>query len=58
MDIKEPVNVAGDGRCDSPGHNALFGLYSLMDTTTKKIVAATVIKVCSQFYNLINIYHS
>ena len=39
------VDVAGDGRCDSPGHNALFGMYSLMDVTSKKILTLHVLKV-------------
>ena len=39
------IYVAGDGRCDGPGHNALFGMYSLMDVTTKKIFTLHVLKV-------------
>ena len=39
------VDVTGDGRCDSPGHSALFGLYSLMDAKTRKILTAHVLKV-------------
>ena len=39
------VDVTGDGRCDSPGHSALFGLYSLMDAKTRKILTAHVLTV-------------
>ena len=39
------VDVAGDGSFDSPGHNALFGMYSLMDITSKKILLLHVLKV-------------
>lgn len=49
--LKGAVNVAGDGRCDSPGHSALFCLYSLMDTNTKKIISAHVLKVSSFMIN-------
>ena len=30
--------LAGDDRCDSPGHNAKYGTYSVMEVTTEKIV--------------------
>ena len=37
--------LAGDGRCDSPGHSATYGTYSLMDTQNNKILAFNVVKV-------------
>ena len=43
------VDVAGDGRCDSPGHSALYGMYSLMDVSTKKILCLHVLKVRSKY---------
>ena len=43
--VSGEVNVTGDGRCDFPGHSALFGLFSLMDGKTRKILTAHVLKV-------------
>ena len=40
-----PINVAGDARCDSPGHCALYGTYSLMDTSTSKVLYMQLMKV-------------
>ena len=37
--------LAGDGRCDSPGHNAKYGTYSVMEVTTEKIVDFSVVQV-------------
>ncbi|XP_070211159.1 uncharacterized protein [Littorina saxatilis] len=33
-----PVKLAGDGRCDSPGHCAKYGAYSLLDATTMEVL--------------------
>jgi len=44
------LSLAGDGRCDSPGHSALFGTYSLMDTETGKIVCFELIKVLEEWF--------
>lgn len=37
--------VGGDGRCDSPGHSAKYGTYSLMDAEQNKILDSQLIKV-------------
>ena len=42
---KEVVNLDGDGRCDSPGHSAKYGTYTLMDDDTGNVVAFNVIQV-------------
>ena len=42
---KKVVNLDGDGRCDSPGHSAKYGTYTLMDDDTGNVVAFNVIQV-------------
>ena len=32
------VNILGDGRCDSPGYNAKYGTYTIMDERTGRII--------------------
>ena len=41
----QPLVLAGDGRCDSPGHNAKYGTYSVMEVTTEKIVHFSLVQV-------------
>lgn len=41
----ERLVVAGDGRCDSPGHNAKYGTYSILEVTTNKIVDFSLVQV-------------
>ncbi|CAG2243572.1 unnamed protein product [Mytilus edulis] len=40
-----PLRLAGDGRCDSPGFNAKYYTYSLLDIETQHILAFVTIKV-------------
>jgi len=42
---KPPIKLNGDGRCDSPGHNAKYGTYTLMDSNTKKVVDFKLVQV-------------
>ena len=42
---KNEINLCGDGRSDSPGHNAKYGTYSLMDETSGKIVDFSLVHV-------------
>ena len=42
---KAVVNLEGDGRCDSPGHCAKYGTYTLMDEDTGNVVAFSVVQV-------------
>ena len=35
----------GDGHCDSPGHNAKYGRYTMIDQETNKIVDFKVVQV-------------
>ena len=39
-----PLEIAADGRCDSPGHCALYGIVTFMDCRTNKIVATSLVK--------------
>jgi len=40
-----PINLCGDGRSDSPGHNAKYGTYSLMHEESGKIVDFSLVHV-------------
>lgn len=40
--------VGGDGRCDSPGHSAKYGTYSLMDAEQNKILDSQLVQVCTK----------
>ena len=37
MKQAKSIDLSGDGRCDSPGHNAKYLTYSFMDKNTNKI---------------------
>ena len=39
------VNVIGDARCDSPGYNAKYSTYSLMDSITGQVMHFHVVHV-------------
>ncbi|XP_044168213.1 uncharacterized protein LOC122952240 [Acropora millepora] len=41
----QPLVLAGDDRCDSPGNNAKYGTYSVMEVTTEKIVDFSLVQV-------------
>ena len=43
---KKAVNLNGNGRCDSPGHNAKYSTYTLMGVDTGKVVGFSVVQVC------------
>lgn len=46
LDREEELVVAGDGRSDSPGHSAKFGVYSMIDMHTGRVVAIELVQVC------------
>lgn len=51
--VEKPLSLNGDGRFDSPGHSALYGMYSFMDSRSSKIVANVLVKVrydCYKYY--------
>jgi len=37
--------LSGNGRCDSPGHRAKDGIYTMIDQITDKIVDLQVVQV-------------
>ena len=37
--------LAGDGRCDSPGHCAKYGSYSLMEQRFDKVLRTELVQV-------------
>lgn len=39
------IIASGDGRADSPGHCAKYGVYALMNVSTRKIMAAELVQV-------------
>ena len=41
----KPVNLAGDGRCDSPGHSAKYCTYSMQNMATGKIMTLNITQV-------------
>ena len=42
---RQNIEVSGDGRCDSPGYNAKYCTYSIMDQLTSKIIHFHVVAV-------------
>ena len=38
-------SLSGDGRCDSPGHNAKYLTYSFLDRVTNKVIAFSLVQV-------------
>lgn len=41
----QPLFVSGDGRCDSPGHNAKYMTYSLLDQKVGKVITISLTQV-------------
>ena len=52
--IEGKVTVGGDGRCDSPGHCAKHGSYTLMDLSRMKVLDMQLVQV---IYNSIATSH-
>ena len=40
------MTLAGNGCCDSPGHCAKYGTYTMLDVKSNKIVDFKVVSVC------------
>ena len=43
--ISESVKLSGDGRCDSPGHTAKYGSYTLMDMSDSHVLHQELVQV-------------
>ena len=43
--LSNQVLLAGDGRCDSPGHSAKYGTYSIMETSSSNVIDFEVVQV-------------
>ncbi len=41
----EPLILGGDARCDSPGHSAKYGTYTLMDLMSGQVIDIQLIQV-------------
>ncbi|KAL1482259.1 hypothetical protein MTO96_033913 [Rhipicephalus appendiculatus] len=50
----QPRSLASDGRCDTPGHSADFGAYTLLDSDLNKILHTELVKM----YSVIHIEES
>ena len=48
--IQSPVSVGADGRADSPGHSALYGVTTYMDSKSNLILSSSLVKV-SYYYS-------
>ncbi len=44
-DRGQPLILGGDGRADSPGHCAKYGVYTMMELTTFKIIDVQLVQV-------------
>lgn len=53
----KPLDLSGDGRCDSMGHSAMYGLYTLMDCESNKIVASELVKVSDSSHQTRYLHH-
>lgn len=44
-DNGQSVTLGGDGRCDSPGHCAKYGTYTLLDVQRSQILTTNLVQV-------------
>ena len=40
-----PIDICGDGRCDSPGHSAKYGTYTMMHEASGKVIDFSLVQV-------------
>ncbi|CAB3979568.1 Hypothetical predicted protein [Paramuricea clavata] len=48
LEQSDSVDVCGDGRCDSTGHSAKYGTFTLMDEKTNLIIEFSLVQVTEQ----------
>lgn len=41
-----PLTIGGDGRADSPGHSAKYGVYTAMELNINKVIDFQLVQVC------------
>ena len=54
MKSKDGVILGGDMRADSPGHNAKYGSYTVMDIETGNVIDVQLVQV--RFYSASEIH--
>ena len=50
LNTDQAVNLAGDGRADTPGHSAKYGCYSVLDLDEGTVVGIQLVQVLSLIY--------
>ena len=50
-DQEQGLVLAGDGRCDSPGHCAKYGSYTVIEQTMNRVLDFQLVQVCIQNLN-------
>ena len=45
IEANDKVNLAGDGRADTPGHSAKYGAYSMLDLDEGVVVSVQLVQV-------------
>ena len=48
--IRVGLIIGGDGRCDSPGHSAKYGSYTMMDLEKQAVVDIQLVQVRVHIY--------
>jgi len=43
------VDIGGDARCDSPGHNAKYGVYHMVELNINKVISLELVQVFVPF---------
>ena len=49
------LSLGGDGRCDSPGHTATYGTYSLVDLKRNLVITTQLVQVIEKEWSECNL---